>query len=88
MIDNISLSSLYMKPFILLIIISLIFKLSLQITMHPLARASNTTLGFPSYLEFNIKYLYFGYRHNKHFSILNSNRHTFKNEEDFYPKII
>jgi|TARA_Y100000389_G_scaffold176827_1_gene188623 hypothetical protein len=30
----------------------------------------------------------FGYRHNKHFSILNSNRHTFKQNEDFYPKII
>lgn len=30
----------------------------------------------------------FGYRHNKHFSILNSNRHTFINKEDFYPKII
>ena len=30
----------------------------------------------------------FGYRHNKHFAILNSNEHTFLNEEDFYPKII
>jgi len=30
----------------------------------------------------------FGYRHNKHFSILNSNKYTFKQNEDFYPKII
>ena len=30
----------------------------------------------------------FGYRHNKHFAILNTDRHTFINEEDFYPKII
>lgn len=30
----------------------------------------------------------FGYRHNRHFSILNSNKYTFKQNEDFYPKII
>ena len=30
----------------------------------------------------------FGYRHNKHFAILNSNIHTFINEEEFYPKNI
>tara|TARA_B100001175_G_scaffold97211_1_gene82386 strand:- start:94 stop:960 length:867 start_codon:yes stop_codon:yes gene_type:complete len=28
----------------------------------------------------------FGYRHNRHFSILNSNINIFKEEEDFYPK--
>ena len=30
----------------------------------------------------------FGYRHNKHFAILNSNTHTFINKEEFYPKNI
>ena len=30
----------------------------------------------------------FGYRHNRHFSILNSNRYIFKQNENFYPKII